>query len=322
MNGRIVIIAEHTAAGLSSGAFELAGCAARLAALTGNTPSAILLGEAPTDAASELAAATGFDVLAMQSSRLADTHAETRRAALAAAFQDAPPTFILAMHNTLGAEIAPGLAFDCGGACLTAINAVDEVEGELRVARFVYQGKFVQWREVAKRPAVFTVQPGAFARLDSMPGQSGRVTIRKLELPEPVAQLLRVEQADEAADLNAADVIVAVGRGLGEPTKVELVERLAAHFSKGAVAGSRPVCDAGWLPYRRQVGQTGATVRPKAYLACGISGSTQHVLGMRDAEFIVAVNHDPHGPIFSLADVGIVADVPTLLRALLAELEK
>jgi len=122
--------------------------------------------------------------------------------------------------------------------------------------------------------------------------------------------------------ITEAGVIVSAGQGLGDKENLDLIFQLAALFAKSAVAGSRIVCDLGWLEYRCQVGVTGATVSPQLYIACGISGAVQHVMGMRNSEFIVAINKDPAAAIFQVADIGIVEDLTTFIPALIEVYEK
>ncbi len=168
-----------------------------------------------------------------------------------------------------------------------------------------------------ENPYFILTQPGAFAASELMPEKPGEVIEMNVGAGPPGVRLLKKESgaAGDAA-LARADVIVAAGRGIGKKENLVLIQKLAAKFSGSAVGASRPICDAGWLPYNRQVGQTGATVTPKLYIACGISGSTQHVAGMRGSEFVVAVNTDPDAAIFKHADVGVIEDFKVLISAL------
>jgi electron transfer flavoprotein alpha subunit len=135
---------------------------------------------------------------------------------------------------------------------------------------------------------------------------------------ETRAQLLEVTPAVETeAALREAEVIVAAGRGIGSEETLDQIHRLAACFARSAVAGSRPLCDLGWLKYNRQVGQTGSTVRPKLYLACGISGAYQHIAGMKDSGFIVSINRDPQAAIGQWSDLRIEEDLKTFLPLLI-----
>jgi electron transfer flavoprotein alpha subunit len=145
-----------------------------------------------------------------------------------------------------------------------------------------------------------------------------------VELVETAAPALRAKVEDlpgetgADAALGQAQVVVAAGLGVGGPENLELLRRLAAQFPNSALAGSRPVCDLGWLPYRQQVGLTGATVAPRLYIACGISGARQHTVGMQGSGFIVAISHDPQAAIFNLADVCVEEDLTAFLNAFLA----
>jgi electron transfer flavoprotein alpha subunit len=200
---------------------------------------------------------------------------------------------------------------------LGAVEGIARREGELRLARAALGGKALEWWSLPT-PLVLTVQPGAFPAPETPPVAPGMVEeVALASLPTRARVLGLAGGGDEDGGLARAQVVVAAGRGIGPPENLELIRRLAALFSQGAVAGSRPICDLGWLPYRCQVGMTGATVTPRLYIACGISGATQHTVGMQGAGFIVAVNSDPHAAIFNLADVGVVEDLSVFLPALL-----
>jgi electron transfer flavoprotein alpha subunit len=129
----------------------------------------------------------------------------------------------------------------------------------------------------------------------------------------------RSQAAAEDAPITEAEVIVSAGRGIRKKENLELIERLAGLFSRSAVGGSRSVCDLGWLEYSRQVGITGKTVAPKLYIACGISGASQHIAGMKDSQLIIAINSDPGAAIFSIADYGIVEDLTTFIPLVIEE---
>ena len=167
---------------------------------------------------------------------------------------------------------------------------------------------------------VVTVAPGAFRPAAAVGEARGSVTERVIERTPRGSRVLGTRRGEPAdPGLARAEVIVSAGRGIGRRENLALVERLAALFPRSAVGGSRPICDAGWLPYRRQVGVTGATVAPRLYVACGISGSSQHRTGMRGAGFVVAINTDPDAAIFQVADVGVVEDLATFIPLVLRE---
>jgi len=245
---------------------------------------------------------------------------EVYRAVLPALLDEIGARVICAGHTSQGSDFAPGLAIALQAACITAMEAVEP--GRV-FARATHNGKIVSHVAAEADRVVITLQPGSFTWTPPEKIISGSVTKRMVDAPARASRHLGFPPAEETdRGLDAAEVIVAAGRGIGSRGNLELVRRLGVAFPKGAVAGSRPVCDAGWLPYNRQVGQTGAVVRPKVYLACGVSGAMQHIYGMKDSGFIVAINQDAHAPIFRVADVGVVEDVVDFLPLLLAEIKR
>ena len=245
--------------------------------------------------------------------------AEGAAAALHRAAEDADADLVLLPHDSFGWDAAPLLAARCGGAAATGCAALRFGPDGLEAERRVFSGKFVQEVRLEGRPAVATVERGAFPPLE--PGPPGAVRAREAALP-PGGLLSRLVEIRDApggeADLPAARVVVAAGRGIGGPENLPLLEELAAALG-GVVGASRAVTDAGWLPHDRQIGSSGVTVNPKLYVACGISGAIQHLVGMRGSGFVAAINKDAEAPIFEAADVGIVGDalevVPALTRA-------
>jgi electron transfer flavoprotein alpha subunit len=312
----IAIVVEHAAGEIRPISYELAAAARELASKDNARVVALAIGDDPLPVAQRFAADTGLDVLA-----IAAPGAHDRLTSLTGptALDDLNPDLICLGHTSYGWDIAPALAVSLDAACVTAVEGIAWAPGGLVLRRTIHGGRLTASVAVDAARCVITVQAGAFKRLPPA-ATPGVVTMCTAEAAPSRLRRIAIEQ-DQAADrgLDAADVIVAVGRGIGARENVELARRLAAAFPKGALAGSRPVCDAGWLPYARQVGQTGATVRPKVYLACGISGASQHIVGMRDSGFIVAINHDPAAPIFAFADVGVAEDVTAFLPLLTAE---
>ena len=166
----------------------------------------------------------------------------------------------------------------------------------------------------ASPTSIITIQPGFHKAAPRARSAKGDVTLLAISAKTRLSRSLGVKQADsDTAGIGEANVIVAAGKGIGENENLEMINQLAALFTKSAVAGSRIVCDMGWLGYQCQVGVTGTTVSPKLYIACGISGAVQHVMGMQSSEFIVAINKDPSAAIFQVADICIVEDLTAFI---------
>jgi electron transfer flavoprotein alpha subunit len=229
---------------------------------------------------------------------------------------------VLVAHTAQGYDLAPVLAGAMDLPLLTNCLALRWDGDRLRASRRILNEKVQQEVEVrSERPIVVTMRPGSVAP-QAASGGPARVTPVSVSL-DPASlrdRFVRLERPQvEDIDLSGADIIVSAGRGIQKKENLALVEEFAKSVG-GVVGASRPLTDLDWLPKTRQVGQSGKTVRPKLYIACGISGAMQHIAGMKDAGLIIAINTDPTAPIFEVAHVGFVADVLKLLPATLKEL--
>ncbi|MEM0351108.1 MAG: electron transfer flavoprotein subunit alpha/FixB family protein [Archaeoglobaceae archaeon] len=227
------------------------------------------------------------------------------------------PDVVLVGNTAMGSEFAPYLAVKMGVPVVTDVVGVNKADG-LIVSRFLMQGKIMVDLKVST-PCVLTVRQGAFKEGIQKAGEIVDSGIK------PTKQALRkfigyIEPEVGEVDITKAEVIVAVGRGIEDGANIPLAEELAKLLG-GVVAGSRPVIDSGWLPKDRQVGISGKTVKPKLYLALGISGAFQHVMGMKDSELIIAINKDPEAPIFGVAHYGIVANIFDVVPELIEKLK-
>jgi electron transfer flavoprotein alpha subunit len=196
--------------------------------------------------------------------------------------------------------------------------------GGLKFTRQMFQGKFAADVSFGgDAPWMATVQIGAFRGDQAAAGSATveNVTAAVANTPARVVSHEVFQEAKQTVDLSQAEVIVAVGRGIKEQKNMVLAENLAAALG-GEVAASRPICDNGWLPLERQIGSSGQTVAPKLYIALGVSGAIQHIVGMKGARTIVAINKDPEAPIFEIADVGVVGDLFQVVPALTEEIKK
>jgi electron transfer flavoprotein alpha subunit len=248
---------------------------------------------------------------------LAYPNAELVRQALAATVQ--PGSIVLAAHTHFGVDLAPGLSVKLGGAYVPDVVAIDGLEADvLRVTRQEFGGQVSA--HVAcdlSTGAVLTIRPGAFRPNDAAPA-GGQVIDRsgavgELSARRRVIETIAAEAGD--VDITKSAVLVSIGRGIGEQENIAIAEELAEALG-AAVSCSRPVVDAKWLDKSRQVGSSGKTVRPRVYLACGISGSFQHLAGLKGNPFLVAINKNAKAPIFRVANIGIVDDLLEFLPAL------
>jgi len=312
----ILVLAEHRGGELRDVTFEMLGKAGALAGASGGAVTALLLGAGVGDLASRL---TNYadDVLVVDHGNLTNFNSAVYQPVLAAIVKSREPSLVMIGHTAFGVDLAPSLAVEL--ACPLASDCIDVAVdgGTFTVTRQIYGGKIdarVSFRDGAT--ALVSVRAAAFPAEDGT--RSGSVT--ELDTAVPAEPALRrfveyVEAAVGDVDITKSDIIVAVGRGIKEEENLKLVEELAELLG-GVVGCSRPVVDAGWLPKDRQVGSSGKTVKPKLYVAVGISGQFQHMSGMKAAETIVAINKDPKAPIFSEADYGIVGDLFKIVPAL------
>lgn len=308
---RALIVAEQRAGELREITLECVGAAAR----AGFEPVVAILGE--TGLADNLVGLCEQVVLA-ESEALIDYNPELYLPVLAQIIDSVDPALILCGQTSFGMDLAPGLAGRLGLPLVTDLIGIQYEGGRPRLTRQAFGGKIQESLELAATDLlVATIRGGAFSPPEPGAFQT-KTTILDPGTPEPkhlrrFLELVAAETAD--VDITAAEILVSVGRGIGKPENIPLAEALAAKIG-ATISCSRPVADAGWLPKSRQVGTSGQTVRPKIYLALGISGAFQHVAGMQSAETIIAVNKDPKAPIFQVAHYGLVEDVIQVLPGL------
>jgi len=324
----ILVIAEHRAGKLNRATWEAIAAAQQLAA--GQPVAIAVLGSNIGSIAAELAAAQVQEVVTLDNPALEPYTPDGFTAALQQAIDQLKPSIVMLPHTYQTRDFAPKLAARMDRALVTDVIGFKlEPRGaspEPRFVRPMFQGKLTA--DIAAEgpaPHVVTVQIGSF-RADAAGKGASPAPVRALAATiDPAAIRQRPEppfqEARQSVDLSQAERIVSVGRGIKEADKLPVAQGLAAALH-AELAASRPICDAGWLPMERQVGSSGQTVAPKLYLALGISGAIQHLVGMKGSQTIVAINKDPDAPIFEVADYGIVGDlfeiVPAMIEALKA----
>ncbi len=319
----ILVIAEQKDGKLNRASWEALAGAATLAATHGPVKVAVL-GHNVSSAATELASAAVDEVLSVDDAGLAAYTPDAFAHVLAQVIGQAAPDYVVFTHTYQTRDFVPTLAARLDRALVTDVIGIKTEGGSPTFARPMFQGKLVA--DVALQgpaPHLVSLQIGAY-RADAAPRGSAPAAIANVSVaPGATRQTTEApfQEAKQAVDLSQAERIVAVGRGIKQQEHLPLAEKLAKAFG-AELAASRPICDNGWLPMERQIGSSGQTVAPKLYVALGISGAIQHLVGMKGARTIVAINKDAEAPIFEIADYGIAGDLFEIAPALIAELEK
>ncbi len=271
--------------------------------------------------ASEIAETHGIDVIGIEHDQLGLPHPGLVSDAIKKITKQYSPDVICLSHTMRACQIAASVAHYTGGACISAVEKIREEQGRLTFRRSLFNGKLLIEIIPQTTPTVLTVLSGAF-RFQKKTGAVNKGSVTFVDLPVSSdkfipLELLASEDKDNAVE--EADTIVSAGRGIGKSDNMALIRELSEILKNSAVAGSRTVCDLGWLPYSRQIGETGKQVAPQLYLACGISGARQHTVGIQQARTVIAINTDPHAVIFSVADFGIVEDLTTFIPLLVGK---
>ena len=324
---KILVIAEQRQGKWNSTSFETLVAAQQIASATSGTISAAVAGKGIAGLADELAAKNVAEVVKVEHDLLDTYTPDGYCVALKQLVESRNPDLVLFPHTyqvrdfapKLAATLSKGMIGDCIGFRIEAEKLV--------FVRQMFQGKtaadvtctgpapwFVSFQSGAFRADQLAGHPGGKAPVNaiSVALSAGDIRTKPLEL---------FKEAKSAVDLTQAPLIVSIGRGIKAPENIAQAEALAKAMG-AEIAASRPICDEGWLPMERQIGSSGQTVAPKLYLALGISGAIQHIVGMKGARTIVAVNKDQNAPIFEIADYGIVADIFEVMPALTEELQK
>jgi len=326
MADTILVVVEQREGKLNRVSLETLTGAQALAAETGWTLEAAVAGSGVSAIASEIAGKKVAKVYDVESPKLEPYTPDGFAAALKQLVERVQPRLVLMPHTYQVRDFAPKLAAGLGRALISDAVGYKYEGGKLLFTRQMFQGKFAA--DVAftgDAPYFATFQNGAF-RGDQVQAADAPAAVETVNV-EIADGLIRntpdapFKEAKQAVDLTQADIIVAVGRGIKEQKNIEIAKQLADALG-GEIAASRPICDSGWLPMDRQVGSSGQTVAPKLYLALGISGAIQHVVGMKGARNIIAVNKDSEAPIFEIADVAVVGNLFEVVPPLIEEVKK
>ncbi|HKE31466.1 MAG TPA: electron transfer flavoprotein subunit alpha/FixB family protein [Candidatus Angelobacter sp.] len=326
MANTILVVVEQREGKLNRVSWETVAAAQAIAAATGWTAEGAVFGSAISSIAGEVAGKKLSKVYAIESPKLAQYTPDGTVAALKQFIQQKQPTLVLMPHTYQVRDFAPQLATAMDRTLISDVVAFRKEGEKLLFTRQMFQGKFAADVSFASEPPWFaTFQSGAFRGDKAEAGSSAApVETINVEVADNVIRTHPEEpfkEAKQAVDLTQAEIIVSVGRGIKEQKNIELARQLADALG-GEIAASRPICDSGWLPMDRQIGSSGQTVAPKLYLAIGISGAIQHIVGMKGSRSVIAINKDAEAPIFEIADVGVVGNLFDIVPALTEEVKK
>jgi electron transfer flavoprotein alpha subunit len=326
MADTILVVVEQREGKLNRVSWETLTAAQEIAAQTGAMLEAAVVGSGIGSIAQEVAGKKLSKVYAVESPRLQSYTPDAFVVALKHFISDKKPKYVLMPHTYQVRDFAPKLATALGRTLISDAIGYKKDGNRLLFTRQMFQGKFAADVAFTGEPPYFaTFQNGAF-RGDKVEAGATAAPVEtvNLDVPESAIRTKPEEvfkEAKQAVDLTQAEIIVAVGRGIKEQKNIDIARQLADALG-GEIAASRPICDSGWLPMDRQVGSSGQTVAPKLYLALGISGAIQHVVGMKGARTIVAVNKDSEAPIFEIADYAVVGNLFDIVPPLIEEVKK
>jgi electron transfer flavoprotein alpha subunit len=320
----ILAVMEQRAGAWNRMSFETLAAAQQFAKELNTTASAAVLGDGLDALTAELSGKQLERAYAVEHPLLKDYTPDAYAAALRQLIAQVKPTLVIFPHTYQVRDFLPKLAASLGKVAVSDVISHRAENGQLTLVRQLFQGKVnADVRFAGDTPHFASLQAGAY-RADQL--AEGSASVEKFA-PQLTAGEIRTKPLDlfresqRAVDLGAADIIVSVGRGIKEADNIAIVQKLADALG-AELAASRPICDAGWLPMERQVGSSGQTVAPKMYMAVGISGAIQHLVGMKGSRTVVAINKDANAPIFEVADYGIVGDLFEVVPALIEAIQK
>jgi electron transfer flavoprotein alpha subunit len=324
---KILVVTELRQGKWNNASFETLAAAQQIAKDTSSAVSALVIGKGVATFADELATKNVAEVLRVEHDLLEAYTPDGYCMALKQVIESAKPELVLFPHTYQVRDFAPQLAAMLGKGMIGDCIGYRHEGGRLVFVRQMFQGKtaadvtftaaapwFASFQSGAIRADLLATHPSGKAPVNAV-----SVTLSAARLRTKPLELFK--EAKAAVDLTQAPLIVAIGRGVKGPENIPQAEALAKALG-AEIAASRPICDEGWLPMERQIGSSGQTVAPKLYLALGISGAIQHVVGMKGARTIVAINKDSNAPIFEIADYGVVGDIFEIMPALTEALEK
>lgn len=315
----LLIVGETIDGRLSTGTKSLGQQALNLADRLDCRAVAVLVGDRIGKAADQWSRTIGLPIVSLETRHCRYPNPHLAALGLESMVKEYAPSAICFPHTMRACQAAATLAWHLGAPCITAVESIEKNAGTIVLNRSIHGGRLCATLSIDRLPVALTVMPGLFPGSAAAPPStfSPSVEIRTIESGDDrfVPQSMEMSAHSDQA-LEKSRVVVAGGRGLGEAEAVDALEKAAEIFRNATVGGSRGACDLGWLPHSRQIGETGRTVAPALYLACGISGAPQHLAGMRDAQTVVAINTDGHAAILGQAHYAVIEDLRTFLPLL------
>jgi electron transfer flavoprotein alpha subunit len=323
MSKGILVFIEHRGGLANKSSLEAIAAAQALGADLHEAVTAVVLGAEVTSLAQEISGYNVEKVISATHAKLAEYTPDGYADAMEQVVRKLDPSFVFMTHTYLVRDFAPKLAARFGKSLISDCIRAKVEGGKIGFTRRIFLGKLdADVSSDGTAPVFATFQTGAYRPDQAL--KEGVASVENLAVEVRDVRMVPeapFQESKQAVDLTKADVIVAVGRGIKSKDNLALAEKLAEVLG-GDLAASRPICDAEWLPIDRQIGSSGQTVAPKLYIALGISGAIQHLVGMKNSGTIVAINKDPEAPIFDIADYGIVGDLFEAVPVLTEEIKK
>ncbi|GAB4299070.1 MAG: electron transfer flavoprotein subunit alpha/FixB family protein [Ignavibacteriaceae bacterium] len=319
MAKKIIAVIEQREGLLKRSAFELISTAADLASKLNLDTQAVILGNEINGL--DRLSAFGISQIVHYKNKELENYSSAYTDIIADHVNNSGAEYIILANTSLGKDLAPRIAARTGAGCIMDAIDININDGQVVITRPIYAGKALLDIKFNSEKKVLTIRPNVFKPEEKTGAEPANIETIAADSVDPKMRVTEIKKSDGKLDVAEADIIVSGGRGLKSPENFKMIEELAETLG-AAVGASRAVVDAGWRPHSEQVGQTGKTVSPTLYIACGISGAIQHLAGMSSSKYIVAINKDKDAPIFNIADYGIAGDVFEIIPALTEEIKK
>ncbi len=319
MANKILAILEQREGSLKKVSYEVASVASKLAKELNLEVEAVVVGNDVNDL-NNISKYGIQKIIHLKNSEVSNYTSSGYTEAISNYSKEVNAVCLIVGNTSLGNDLAPRLAVKLNSGCITDCVNLQVESGEVIATRPIYAGKAFTKVKLSSVVKVFTIRPNVF-KAELYENGTSNIEIKGISSPNLKSKVVSFKKSEGKLDVAEADIIVSGGRGMKGPENFNLIESLADSLG-AAVGASRAVVDAGWRPHREQVGQTGKTVSPSLYVACGISGAIQHLAGMSTSKYIVAINKDKDAPIFSVADYGIAGDLFEILPVLTEEIKK